>query len=150
VGVADMSTEQWRRLQDTDLTGAFFTCRRFLRERREAKRGGAIINISSIHGDVVRAGAADYVAAKAGLNGLTRTLAREAAPHGITINAIAPGMILTPMNARAKQDSAYRAQLENSIPLQRAGRAEEVADLATYLASPAASYITGAVLVIDG
>ena len=150
VAVADMPLAQWRRLIATDLTGAFLTCRRFIRDLKSSGREGRIVNISSIHAEVVRAGAADYGAAKGGLRNLTRTLALECAPLGINVNAIDPGMILTPMNARAEADAAYRASLEKSIPLGRAGRADEVAQLALYLASPAAAYITGASFTIDG
>jgi len=150
VAVADMGLEQWNRLMATDLTGAFLTCRRFVRDLRAAKKPGAIVNISSIHASAVRAGAADYDAAKAGLDRLTATLALETARLGINVNAIAPGMILTPMNAHAVADETYRASLERSIPWGRAGRPEEVARLAAFLVSPAADYITGATVTIDG
>jgi glucose 1-dehydrogenase len=148
--VADMSLKQWNRLISTDLTGAFLTCRRLVRDLRATGCGGSILNISSIHASVVRAGAADYDSAKGGLANLTTTLALETASLGITVNAIAPGMILTPMNGRAMADETYRKQLESSIPLGRAGRPEEVARLARYLVSPAAAYITGATVTIDG
>ncbi|MFZ2030743.1 MAG: SDR family oxidoreductase [Vitreimonas sp.] len=150
VAVADMDMAQWRRLIDTDLTGAFLTCRKFIRDLRDARKPGRIVNISSIHAEVVRAGGADYSSAKAGLRNLTRTLALECAGLGINVNAIEPGMILTPMNERAETDAAYRATLEASIPLGRAGSADEVAQLALYLASPASDYITGASFTIDG
>ena len=150
VNVADMSTAQWLRLIGSDLTGPFLTSRRFVQELRAAKTPGKIINISSIHASDVRAGAADYCAAKGGLKNLTETMALECAALGITVNAIAPGMILTPMNGRAVSDAAYRKTLEADVPLGRAGRADEVARLAAYLASPAADYITGATLTIDG
>ena len=150
VNVADMSTTQWLRLIGSDLTGPFLTSRRFVQELRTAKSPGRIINISSIHASDVRAGAADYCAAKGGLKNLTETMALECASLGITVNAIAPGMILTPMNSRAVSDGAYRKTLEADVPLGRAGRADEVAKLAAYLASPAADYITGATLTIDG
>ena len=100
--------------------------------------------------DLVRDGGADYCAAKAGLNNLVRTLAIEEAANAIRVNAIAPGMILTPMNQRAVDDPDYRRKLERHIPMGRAGRAEEVAHLARWLASDEAAYITGASLVIDG
>jgi glucose 1-dehydrogenase len=148
--VADMSLAQWNRLIATDLTGVFLTCRRMVKDLRTAKRGGSILNISSIHASVARAGAADYDSAKGGLANLTATLALETAALGIAVNAIAPGMILTPMNGRALAEEAYRKDLEASIPWGRAGRPEEVARLARYLVSPAAEYITGTTVTIDG
>lgn len=150
VAVADMTLAQWDRLIATDLTGAFLTSRRFVRGLHDARRGGAIVNITSIHARAVRAGAADYCAAKGGLKRLTETMALEEAVNNIRVNAVSPGMILTPMNARAVADKAYRDTLEASVPLGRAGTAEEVAELALWLASPAAGYVTGASVVIDG
>lgn len=150
VNVADMALAQWERLIRTDLTGAFLTSRQLVRGLRDAKKPGRIVNISSIHGQDVRAGGADYCSAKAGLENLTRTMAIECASLGITVNAIAPGMILTPMNRRAENDAEYRTSLERNIPAGRAGRPEEVAAMAVYLCSDAASYVTGAVLTIDG
>lgn len=150
VTVRDMALDQWRRLIDTDLTGAFLTSRRFLTGRGEKVGDAAILHISSIHAYAVRAGGADYCAAKGGLTNLVETLAIEEAARGIRVNAIEPGMILSPMNARAQADPTYRATLEHNIPMQRAGRPEEVADLAVFLASDRARYITGARIVIDG
>ena len=150
VAVADMELAQWDRLIRTDLTGAFLTSRALVRGLRDAGRPGRIVNISSIHAQAVRAGGADYCSAKAGLENLTRTMAIECAPLGITVNAIAPGMILTPMNRRAQEDAEYRASLERAIPVGRAGRPEEVGALAVYLCSEAAAYVTGAILTIDG
>ncbi|MFL9841261.1 SDR family oxidoreductase [Sphingomonas sp. ST-64] len=151
VAVRDMPLAHWQRTIDTDLTGAFLASRRFLTGRGAATGGDvAIIQISSIHAHAVRAGGADYCAAKAGLNKLVETLAIEEAARGIRVNAIEPGMILTPMNARAQSDLAYRASLERNIPAGRAGEASEVADLAVFLASDKARYITGARIPIDG
>lgn len=151
VTVADMEFAQWQRLIATDLTGSFLTSRRFVRDLSEvAGQPAAIINITSIHAFVMRAGAADYDAAKAGQAALTRTLALEVADKGITVNAIAPGMILTPMNEEAMEDDAHRRALERNIPAKRAGRPEEVAHIALFLASPDAAYITGATIVVDG
>jgi glucose 1-dehydrogenase len=150
IAVADMTLAQWERVLRTDLTGSFLTSRRFVRDLAAAKRPGAIVNITSIHSRVMRAGGADYDAAKGGQHNLTRTMALETAKLGITVNAIAPGMILTPMNHRALADAAYRRGLESNIPLGRAGRPEEVAGVAVFLASPAAAYITGATITIDG
>ncbi|RPF71601.1 SDR family NAD(P)-dependent oxidoreductase [Aurantiacibacter spongiae] len=150
VPVRDMAADQWDKLVATDLTGAFLTSRRFLTGRGKAPGDASIVHISSIHAFAVREGGADYCAAKGGLANLVRTLAIEEAPRGIRVNAIAPGMILTPMNARAQDDAAYRARLEANIPLGRAGEASEVAGLAVFLASDKARYITGAQMVIDG
>lgn len=150
VTVRDMDLAQWRRLIDTDLTGAFLTSRRFVRARGTAPGDAAILQISSIHAYAARAGGADYCAAKGGLTTLVETLAIEEAARGIRVNAIEPGMILTPMNARAQADLAYRHGLEKNIPMQRAGDPSEVADLAVFLASDKARYITGARIVIDG
>jgi glucose 1-dehydrogenase len=150
VAVRDMALAQWRRLLDTDLTGAFLVSRRFLTGRGDGAGGGVILHISSIHAYAVRAGGADYCAAKGGLSNLVETLAIEEAPRGIRVNAIEPGMILTPMNERAQADPDYRRTLERNIPLGRAGDPDEVAQLALFLASDRARYITGARIVIDG
>ncbi|WP_312487679.1 SDR family oxidoreductase [Sphingomonas sp.] len=150
VTVREMTLAQWQRLLDTDLTGAFLTSRRFLNGRGDRTGDAAILHISSIHAYAVRAGGADYCAAKGGLSNLVETLAIEEAPRGIRVNAIEPGMILTPMNAKAQEDPVYRRTLEQNIPMGRAGHASEVADLAVFLASDQARYITGARIVIDG
>ena len=148
--VADMGLAQWSNMQLTDLTGTFLTCRRFVRDLRREKRRGAIVNITSIHADVVRAGGADYMAAKAGQKRFTETLAVEVAGDGITVNAVAPGMILTPMNQSAKDHWIVRKTKSEFIPLKRAGRPEEVAAAAVFLASPAGDYFTASTLTIDG
>ena len=150
VPVTKMKLEQWDRMLRTDLTGTFLASRRFVRDLEAARRPGAIINITSIHSSVMRAGGADYDAAKGGQRNLTRTMALETARLGITVNAIAPGIILTPMNERATEDAGYRQGLEKNIPLGRAGTPDEVAGVAVFLASPAAAYITGATITIDG
>ncbi|MDE2403967.1 MAG: SDR family oxidoreductase [Sphingomonadales bacterium] len=151
VTVAAMSFAQWKHMFGADLDGAFLTSRRFVRELAKVKApSGRIVNISSIHAEDVRAGAADYCAAKGALRRLTETLSLEVARAGITVNAVAPGMILTPMNARAVSDADWRRKLEADIPIGRAGTAEEVAELVAFLASDKAAYITGATLTIDG
>lgn len=150
VEVADMSTQQWQDLLATDLTGSFFTSRRFVQNLKGSGRRAAIINITSIHSSVMRAGGADYDAAKGGQTNLTKTMSLEVAQLGITVNAIAPGMILTPMNGKALHDPAYADKLAQDIPLQRPGKPEEVAGVAVFLASPAGAYITGSTVTIDG
>ena len=150
VRVADMALEQWNRVLATDLTGSFLASRRFARGLAGRSGPAAIVNITSIHEFAVRDGGADYVAAKAGQGALARTLAVELAERQITVNSVAPGMILTPMNQQSVDDADERSRRERHIPLRRAGAPEEVARAVVFLASPASSYITGATLVIDG
>lgn len=132
---------------DTSLKGAFnmlkHTAPHFIK-----KRGGRIINISSIAGLVGNAGQTNYSAAKAGLIGLTKAAAKELAPRGITCNAIAPGLIQTDMTD-AMPEGAHAAFLA-AIPLKRIGQAQEVAALAAFLCGPGAGYITGEVIRVDG
>ena len=150
VEVADMSDEQWETLIATDLTGSFFTARSFVGNTHDNKGRASIVNITSIHASVMRAGGADYDSAKGGQCNLAKTLSLEVAKYGITVNAIAPGMILTPMNDKAMDDASYRRKQVKSIPLKRAGTPDEVAVVAVFLVSPAAAYITGSTVTIDG
>lgn len=146
----DMSLAQFDRVLRSDLYGPFLTCRRMVRALDTAKAPGRVVNISSIHERAPRPGGVDYDAAKGGLAQLTATLALELAPQHVAVNGVAPGMILTPMNQSALDDPVERARKEAAIPWRRAGRAEEVADLVAYLLSPAADYITGTTVTIDG
>ena len=148
--VVDMTTDAWDNVLRTNLYGPFFACRRFIRERRAHGGGGRIINITSVHEEIPMKGAGAYDATKGGLRLLTRTLALEVAADRITVNNIAPGMILTPMNQEALDDPDSRAEKTRHIPWKRAGRPEEVAKLAAYLASTDADYVTGASFFIDG
>lgn len=150
VAIEAMELAQFDRILRSDLYGPFLTCRRFVRGLAKAGGKGRIVNISSIHERAPRPGGVDYDAAKGGLAQLTRTLALELAPKGIAVNGIAPGMILTPMNQSAIDDPEELRAKEAAIPWGRAGRPEEVADLAVYLLSPAADYITGTTVTIDG
>lgn len=148
--VADMAIEDWEARIRTNLTGCFLTCRLFIRGLRDAGRPGKIINITSVHQEIPRAGGADYDASKGGLGNLTTTLALELAPLRINVNNLAPGMILTPMNQEEVDDPKKLAESIENIPWKRAGEPEEVASLALYLASADADYVTGATFVIDG
>ncbi|HEX2656784.1 MAG TPA: 3-oxoacyl-ACP reductase FabG [Polyangia bacterium] len=139
----------WKRALDVNLTGAFYCARAALRPLMKAKEAGRIINITSITAETGSAGQAPYVAAKAGLIGLTKTWAREYASRGITVNAVSPGYIDTEMTAKDLPPDR-REELLKSIPLGRVGSPEDVAAAVAFLASPAASYITGEVLRVNG
>ncbi|UCC69889.1 MAG: 3-oxoacyl-[acyl-carrier-protein] reductase [Armatimonadota bacterium] len=142
-----MTDEQWRTVLEVNLTGAFI-CTRAAAKIMLRQRSGTIVNISSVVGVMGNAGQANYSASKAGLIGLTKSAARELAPRGITVNAIAPGFIASPMTDQLTPDAKDR--LSSLIPLSRLGRAEDVAEAVVFLSSPSASYITGQVLKVDG
>lgn len=144
----DLDFDTWREVVATDLDGAFLCLQRAARRMVGAGRGGRIVNVTSVHEHAPRVGAAPYCAAKGGLGQLTRTAAIELAGHGITVNAVAPGEIATPMTGQ--EDSDPTATHRPGVPLGRPGHAREVADVIAFLASPAASYVTGASWPVDG
>jgi len=142
-----MDDEDWEQVLFTNLFSAFYLCKQFVRPMT-LKRWGRIINISSVSGIMGNAGQANYSAAKAGLLGLTKTLAKELACRSITVNAIAPGFIATSMTKSLPETVVEQAQ--KIIPLKRFGNPIEVANTAVFLASEDASYITGQVIKVDG
>lgn len=142
-------TADWLRVLNTNLSSVFFLCRSSSRLLLKAKESGRIINLTSVVGETGNGGQVSYTSAKAGLLGLTRTLARELASRGITVNAVSPGYIDTDMTRKTLTDD-MRKQLASQIPLGRTGKPEDVAAAVTFLASPAASYITGQVLRVNG
>jgi 3-oxoacyl-[acyl-carrier protein] reductase len=142
-----MAEADWDTVLDTNLKGAFLVTKAFCRAMIKARQG-RIINISSVIGLMGNAGQGNYAASKAGLIGFTRSTARELASRGITVNAIAPGFIETDMTAELKEE--MRQALLKQIPLGSFGTAEDIAGAALYLASPAARYVTGQVLTVDG
>ena len=142
-----MKREEWDRVLLTNLTGAFETTRLVLPSMLKA-RSGRIVNISSVVALMGNPGQANYCAAKAGLLGLTKSLAREVASRSITVNAVAPGFIDTDMTKDLPE--AARATMTGSIPLARLGTAEDVAQAVAFLAGPGAAYITGEVLNVSG
>lgn len=148
--IAELSLEAWDLALRTNLTGPMLCCRRFIQERRKAGGKGKIINVTSVHDEIPRPGAAEYCASKSGLQGLTRTLALELAPDRINVNNIGPGMVLTPMNQEALDDPKAREEQVRSIPWKRAAEPREVARLAVYLASDDADYVSGSTYYIDG
>lgn len=150
VHVADLDTATWDRAIRTNLYGYFFCARRFIRIRRDAGGGGKMINITSVHDTIPRAGAADYDCSKGGQLNLTRTLALELAELKVNVNNIGPGMVLTPFNEEAVEDRSVREEQVQSIPWKRAAEPWEIGRLAVYLASSDADYVTGATFYIDG
>ncbi|GHU43431.1 beta-ketoacyl-ACP reductase [Betaproteobacteria bacterium] len=142
-----MKDEEWDAVLDTNLKAVFRLCRATMRGMMKARRG-SIVNITSVVGHAGNAGQANYCAAKAGVEGLSKALARELASRNITVNCVAPGFIDTAMTRDLPE--AHRAALLASIPLARPGQPEDVAAAVAFLASPAAAYITGTTLHVNG
>lgn len=145
--VMRMKDDDWNDVVATNLTGAFNTIRRATRSMMRA-RFGRIVNVSSASGQMGQSGQANYAAAKAGLVGLTRSVARELASRNITCNVVAPGPIVTAMTDDMPSD--WRQGIEAAVPLGRFGTPDEVAAAVRFLAGDEAGYVTGAILPVDG
>ncbi len=142
-----MSDDEWQSVLDVNLTSAFRLSKGVLRGMMKA-RWGRIVNISSIVGTTGNPGQGNYAASKAGLVGMSKSLAYEVASRGITVNAVAPGFIATAMTDKLTDDQ--KAKIDAQIPAGRMGTPEEIAAAALYLASPEAAYVTGTVLHVNG
>jgi 3-oxoacyl-[acyl-carrier protein] reductase len=142
-----MGIDAWREVLETNLFGAFYTLKAVTRPMLKA-RSGRIVNITSVSGQAGQMGQANYSSAKAGLIGLTKAAARELASRGITVNAVAPGFVLTELTQDLPE--ALQAQITERTPLGRFGTTQEIANAVAFLASDEAGYITGQVLAVDG
>ena len=146
----DVTEKDYDAVLNVNLKGAFFLSQFFVRRLLAAKMPGRIINISSVHEDMVFPHFASYAASKGGMRMLMRNLAVELGPHNITVNNIAPGAIITPINKSLLNNKEQLDALLNNIPLGRMGTSNEVAGVAAFLASEDAAYVTGSTYVIDG
>ncbi|RKD24168.1 3-oxoacyl-[acyl-carrier-protein] reductase [Ammoniphilus oxalaticus] len=142
-----MKDEEWDEVISTNLKGVYH-CTKAVTRPMMRKRAGRIINIASVVASLGNAGQANYVAAKAGVIGLTKAVAREVATRGITVNAVAPGFIETDMTAQLSEE--IQTGLKTQIPLQRLGKPEDIAAMVCFLATDQASYITGQTIHVDG
>ncbi|BAU43033.1 SDR family NAD(P)-dependent oxidoreductase [Leptolyngbya sp. O-77] len=146
----EVTEEDYDQVMDVNLKGAFFSAQAFVHHCMNAQHPGKIINISSVHEELSFPDFASYCASKGGMKMMTRTLATELAPLGITINNVAPGAIATDKNTSLQDDSDESKEFLKKIPLQRMGNPEEVASLVSFLCSAEADYITGSTFLVDG
>lgn len=146
----DVSEADYDKVLDVNLKGTFFGTQAMVRHLRATNRPGRIVNVSSVHEELPFPNFAAYCASKGGLKMLTRNLAVELGPLGITINNIAPGAIVTPINTALLNDATKLRSLTEQIPLGRLGNTDDVAGVAVFLASDEAAYVTGSTYVVDG
>lgn len=147
-----LSDSDWDRIIDVNLKGAFIVTQTVLPDMKQAGRG-RIVNISSLAAQAGKAGMVDYAAAKGGISSMTKSLAQELGPLGITVNAVAPGFILTPMTQRVLDEAKGKVSLEQTVahyPIRRAGKPEEIAEACAYFVSDLAAYTTGQILAVNG
>jgi glucose 1-dehydrogenase len=146
----DVSEADYDLVMNVDLKGVFFLTQGFVRHLMQNKRAGKVINMSSVHEELPFPHFAPYCMSKGGMRMMTRDLAIELAPHGITINSIAPGAIETPINTKLLHDPSKLNALLGNIPLKRLGKPQDVAGVAAFLASADADYLTGTTVFVDG
>jgi glucose 1-dehydrogenase len=146
----DTTEEEYDKVMAVNLRGAFFLSQAFVRRLRDEKKPGRIVNISSVHEDMVFPGFSTYCCSKGGMRMMMRDLAVELGPLGFTVNNVAPGAIVTPINKALLEDKPKLDALLRNIPLGRMGTPDDVAGVVAFLASDDASYITGSTYVVDG
>ncbi len=145
-----MSLDDFQKVVSVDLQGAFLCAREALRVFLKKQVRGVILNDSSVHERIPKPGFLGYSVSKGGLGNLTRTLALEYAQHGIRVNAVAPGAVLTPINRKWRDDPAARKEVAAHIPLGRVAKVDDISGVFAFLASDDAAYITGQTIFVDG
>lgn len=148
--VVSLPVGEWQRVVDTNLNGTFYMCQTFARQMIEGRRGGAIINISTLGARLLAAGTAAYASSKVAINGLTTILAGELGRHGIRVNAVCPGLIDTSRLDDMGRGNAWQGLVKAFIPLGRAGTGEDIANAVAFLCSDQGSWISGQSLYVDG
>lgn len=148
--VASLPVSEWQRVIDTNLNGSFYMCQAFARRMIEGRRGGAIVNISTLGSRLLAAGTAAYASSKLALNGLTTILAGELGRHGIRVNAVCPGLIDTSRLDDMRRSALWDQLIASFIPLGRAGTGEDIAHMVAFLCSDQGAWISGQCIFVDG